>query len=137
MRTEASLRAATLAIRKVVWRALLAGIVERREDPATDGQDKDPQNDRPLPAADCLPSRRLGRLNDLAYADWETFLARAGEKLGINLSGGIKRDPAMESRLEVLQVLRCILGPVVETLILLDRQQWLTEELQVRWLQSS
>jgi hypothetical protein len=35
----------------------------------------------------------------------------------------------LERRLEVLHVLRCILGPVVESWIVLDRTKWVNEEL--------
>lgn len=78
-------------------------------------------------------SKRLGRLNDTAYTDWSTFLAIAQRKLGVEFVDEvpIERDLTLESRLCVLQVLRCLLGPVVESLILLDRQQWLQSELQV------
>lgn len=42
------------------------------------------------------------------------------------------RRKEMESRLEVLHALRCILGPLVESIILLDRLAWIREELEAR-----
>jgi len=39
------------------------------------------------------------------------------------------RDALLERRLEVLHVLRCLLGPVVESLIVLDRLAWVREAL--------
>ena len=75
--------------------------------------------------------RRLGRLNDSVYSDWATFLARAQERLGVRLDPTTcEKDAATESQLEVFQVLRCILGPVIESLILLDREEWLRGELE-------
>ena len=74
--------------------------------------------------------KRLGRLNDAAYRDWEGFLSMAGKKLGLHLTE-MDRDKRMESRLEVFHLLRCVLGPVVESFLLLDRKIWLREALQV------
>lgn len=110
-------------MRKVTYRALLQPILEealrleaaRRVD---DGTGETPEN------------RRLGKLPDAAYADWDTFLARAGEKVGLRWGAGacmLSRE--MESRVAVLHVLRCLLGPVVESLILLDREAWVREAL--------
>lgn len=42
------------------------------------------------------------------------------------------RRKQMESRLEVLHILRCLLGPLVESMILLDRLLWVREELQAQ-----
>jgi hypothetical protein len=90
-------------------------------------------------------SGRLGRLPDAAYADWPVFLATvrassASRDEGREMHGeaegcqgfdlGKEEDrKTMESRLAVLHVLRCLLGPVVESLIILDRVQWLRERL--------
>ncbi|OBZ71352.1 Methyltransferase-like protein 25 [Grifola frondosa] len=117
-RTDSALNAAKLAMKKVVWRALLEGILE---------QCKTAQ-----PTVGNAPYRgvrRLGKLNDSAYTEWAIYLERAGAKLGMSLMQAGERDLRMERRLEVFHVLRCILGPVVETLILLDRHRWLEEEL--------
>ena len=100
--------------------------------------------------------RRLGKINDRAYDHWEVFLKVAGEKMGINLlqqssrpacpsttaigpktteqkletTTAIQREKQrMESRLEVLHTLRCLLGPLVESMILLDRLVWAREQL--------
>ncbi|KAF9811114.1 hypothetical protein IEO21_06663 [Rhodonia placenta] len=125
MRSEVASAATRLAIRKVVWRALLAGILARVPNlPANDNKQADDDDYCPVHL------RRLGKLNDSVYDNWDAFLARAGEKLGVDLMQGHPRDREMESRLEVMHVLRCILGPVVESFILLDRLQWLKEELQ-------
>ena len=98
-------------------------------------------------------SGRLGRLPDAAYADWPVFLATvrassASGGEGREMHGEAKGGEAercegfdlgkeedrktMESRLAVLHVLRCLLGPVVESLIILDRVQWLRERLSER-----
>ncbi|PFH53864.1 hypothetical protein AMATHDRAFT_170291 [Amanita thiersii Skay4041] len=75
--------------------------------------------------------RLLGRLPDSAYSTWEAFLHAAGQKLGVDLSDAPTQDHdlLLERRLEVLHVLRCLIGPLVESLIILDRLEWLKEEL--------
>ncbi|CAL1713441.1 unnamed protein product [Somion occarium] len=110
-----------LAIRKIVWRALLEGIMARSEVTQTD------------PAAK-LEIRRLGRLNNDAYTDRDQFIRRAQTRMGVDLSSQCslsERDENLERRLEVFHVLRCILGPVAETFILLDRERWLNEQLEL------
>ncbi|KAK2459662.1 hypothetical protein APHAL10511_008307 [Amanita phalloides] len=74
--------------------------------------------------------RRLGRLPDSAYANWSAFLSAAGQKLKVDMSASAKneQDLLLERRVEVLHALRCLIGPLVETLIILDRVQWLKEE---------
>ncbi|GLB41959.1 putative methyltransferase domain containing protein [Lyophyllum shimeji] len=125
--SPARLASAQLAIRKVVWRALLgrryaricashASVTETGSTPAM---------------------RRLGRLHDDAYASWPAFLERASERIGVDFSSSTDTDalgPESElaTRLESLHVLRCLLGPVVESYIVLDRVTWLEEELDRR-----
>ncbi|KAG8891316.1 hypothetical protein FRC00_013918, partial [Tulasnella sp. 408] len=90
---------------------------------------------------------QVGRFNDAAYESWDTYLARAAERLdGITYDDLKKREAdanakaSMEGydnaklrrRLEVLHVLRCILGPVVESLLLVDRWMYLREEVDVQ-----
>jgi hypothetical protein len=107
-----------MAIRKVVWRALLEGMV---------GGDVQPKREK----------KKLGKLNDRVYKDWDTFVRVASEKMGLDIPKD--RDRAeeeewrleMEGRLEVLHVLRCLLGPLVESLIILDRLQWIRDQLRV------
>ncbi|KAL6300093.1 methyltransferase domain-containing protein [Sparassis latifolia] len=127
LRTEDTLNAAKLAIKKVVWRALLQGMLEKRR--AETGSLDMHEGQRETAGAGAGP-RRLGRLNNSVYVDWSIFLAQASSKLGVDLAESEGRDMAIESRMEVFHVLRCILGPVVESLILLDRQQYLKEKLQ-------
>ena len=121
------LAAASLAIRKVAWRALLEGVLLRQ----TRGSTSEPSSESAARPPES--SKRLGRLNDTAYTDWSTFLTTAQRKLGVEFvdEASTERDLALERRLCVFQVLRCIMRPVVESLILLDRQQWLQSELQV------
>lgn len=69
------------------------------------------------------------------YTEWENFLGAAGEKMGASFvdedgNPRVLRDLGLESQLEVLQVLRCLLGPVAETLFLEDRLMWLKEALE-------
>lgn len=168
-RTERAGMGACLAVRKVVYRALLQPVIQlaaqcRKE--STDSQEiMSRENNQELTArlglGETPENRRLGKLNDTSYTDWSTFLVSATTKLGISVddltrrhsegqgpgdelppwilnhgddSGGeegVFERLRMESRLEVVHVLRCILGPLIESLILLDRYEWLREELGV------
>lgn len=117
-RTPSALADTTLAFRKMSWRALLAAILYRKA------------QERPSDGGGAPQLKRLGRLNDTAYDSWEAFLAVAERRLGVNLTGEVARDPVIESRLEVFHLLRCILGPVVESFLLLDRKVWLRHQLE-------
>jgi len=57
------------------------------------------------------------------------YLEKAGEKLGVRLEDAGKPVPeGLAFQIEVLYVLRCLMGPVVESLIILDRFLYLVEE---------
>ena len=114
-RSPEATRSTRLSFRKATWRALLAGIIQER------GAAQDTE----------MMGRRLGRVNDTAYDSWESFLRVSGDKFGLDLAG-VERDRETAGRVEVFQFLRCVLGPVVESFILLDRKLWLQQELQVR-----
>ncbi|KAH9849506.1 methyltransferase domain-containing protein [Lenzites betulinus] len=123
-RSEESLRDARLALRKIVWRALIQDSLAAEKSSSGKGLDEtSPEEGIGLP-------KRLGRLNDAAYADWETFVHRVQAKLGLP-DGKLERaDRAVERRIEVFHVLRCLLGPVIESLILRDRALWVRDMLQ-------
>lgn len=129
-RTEETVEDARFALRKVVWRAVLEETLQKHRDsgpaPGDSGDASAPetQQDRPRP-------RRLGRLNDSAYKDWETFVRTVRTKLELVDADIPAPDPEMERRIEVFHTLRCIAGPAVESLILLDRLAWMQEELEV------
>ena len=110
-------------MRKVAWRAMLERVVLDRSE-AMNGH-------RSMRPEEGAQAHRLGRLSDTAYTDWRTFLSVAEKRLGVEL-GGVERDVHAESRLGVFHFLRCLAGPVVESLLLLDRRAWLCSELQVR-----
>jgi len=111
----------------VVWRALLqrslnlSSSSSSEDDPsASTGTGSKPIN------------RRLGRLPDSAYTDWQTFLRAASIRLGIpsdNIDTSLPPTRVDESPLEVLHVLRCLLGPFIESLIIKDRVSWVREQL--------
>lgn len=73
--------------------------------------------------------RRLGKLNDKLYADWNTFLNSASGKLQAGPIVCPDHDElrTLERRLSALHVLRCLLGPCVESLIIWDRYMWAKE----------
>lgn len=118
-----------MAIKKVLYRALITPALVRSEaenaELSTSGFDK--------------TKRRIGKLNDKAYTSFENFLAVASKKLGFDiyekLSNFIIIDPRMLAEtkiarlIEVLQALRCTLGPAMESLIILDRIIWLWESV--------
>lgn len=74
-------------------------------------------------------TRRLGKLNDKAYVDWKTFLTSASTRLQIGPLESA-HDEVMERRLSTLHVLRCLLGPCIESLIIWDRYMWVMEVLK-------
>ncbi|KAJ7175394.1 methyltransferase domain-containing protein [Mycena filopes] len=132
-RTPESRADATLALRKVVWRAIIgARFAAQAKTTADDGAAKDDgTGDRPV-------MRRLGRLNNTVYADWKTFARAAGTRIGPESppEGDSELDLDAEetrlvSELEVLHVLRCIIGTLVESLITMDREQWVQEQLEL------
>ncbi|KAI0770455.1 methyltransferase domain-containing protein [Fomes fomentarius] len=127
IQSEESLQEAKLAMRKVVWRALVEDELRKVE--------QDGKHARRSTATASEPNARtarprLGRLNDAVYADWDTFISTVRGKLGVNAKTVARPDARIERRIEVFHTLRCILGPVVESLILLDRLAWVQEELQ-------
>ncbi|KAJ7081386.1 methyltransferase domain-containing protein [Mycena belliarum] len=127
-RTPESRADATLALRKVVWRAVIGARFAKTLAADSDEQAaKDGTGDRPV-------MRRLGRLNNTAYADWATFARAAGARIGVDFAPGDALDAAEQrlvSELEVLHVLRCIVGPLVESVIIADRAQWVREQLRL------
>ncbi|KAJ7465308.1 methyltransferase domain-containing protein [Mycena latifolia] len=120
---------ATLALRKVVWRAIIgARFAKTLQNTEEEVAKLDGTGDRPV-------MRRLGRLNNSAYVDWETFARVAGERIGVDFGPDDELNAAergLISELEVLHVLRCIIGPLVESLIIIDRAQWVQEQLDGR-----
>ncbi|KIY52182.1 hypothetical protein FISHEDRAFT_35749 [Fistulina hepatica ATCC 64428] len=139
----------SLAVRKVAWRALLGrnlktlpaklhglnGTTRRmNEVPSDDSSNAVP---KPLARVSCLGTtgtgnnhdmRRLGRLNHAAYASWDIFCSRASEKIGVSIHD-YERDSQLERQLQILHVLRCLCGPLVESLFVLDRVRWFEEQL--------
>lgn len=90
---------------------------------------------------------QVGRFNDAAYESWDTYLARVSERLDGVTYDDLKRregnanakarmegddNARLRRRLELLHVLRCMLGPVVESLLLVDRWMYLREEVDVQ-----
>ncbi|KAG1797859.1 methyltransferase domain-containing protein [Suillus plorans] len=143
LRNETSARETSLAIRKVVFRALLQpvlqkiGALEASANHTATSSSYDVEELRGV--GQTQENRRLGKLPDAAYKDWETFLDRATSKIGVRLDQIATQLPVyihdkhrrmqLESALSVLHVLRCIMGPLIESLILLDRHEWIREEL--------
>jgi hypothetical protein len=130
-RTLESRADATLALRKVVWRAIIGARFAKalQKTGSEEGPVKvDGTGDRPV-------MRRLGRLNNTVYTDWKTFANVAGKRIGVDFGPDNELDAeerVLISELEVLHVLRCIIGPLVESLIIKDRQQWVQEHLDER-----
>lgn len=141
LKSEGAIRSAELALRKVVYRALLQPVLHAAAAHLKALGDRAMLSERPVQSSvgETLENRKLGKLNDKAYQDWPTFLECATNKLGIDraaisasLPDWLTHEAArlrMESALFVLQTLRCILGPLIETLILLDRRDWIQHEL--------
>ncbi|KIJ54760.1 hypothetical protein M422DRAFT_64012 [Sphaerobolus stellatus SS14] len=127
--TPASRKTAELAIRKVVYRALFGKLALAGKSP---GHADDLQDDRIL---------KIGRLPDTVYTSIETFISEAERKTGTKIQrpipvlddGGDDTEYSeLLSCLEVLHALRSRIGPVVESLIIVDRYLYLVENLQGR-----
>ncbi|KAI0034620.1 methyltransferase domain-containing protein [Vararia minispora EC-137] len=126
--TPQTAASAELSIKKVVYRALLEPFLSPATQPGTG-------------PASSASRKRLGRLNDNSYDSFPHFLSRAFSKMGILLPSsaavdGVPTAPEASAwaerrqrQLEVLHVLRCIVGPSIETAILCDRLVWLREAL--------
>lgn len=141
LKSEDTVRKAELALRKVVYRALIQPVLQAVAVQSSVISDYATLSERLIQPGlgETFENRRLGKLNDKSYQDWPTFLECATDKLGIDLVAISKSLPdwfiheegrqRMESALFLLQALRCILGPLIETLILLDRRDWIRQEL--------
>ncbi|KAF8585737.1 hypothetical protein K439DRAFT_1409758 [Ramaria rubella] len=108
---------AQLAIRKVVYRALY-GLLTAPTNPPVN---PDSAAERPI---------KIGRLPDSAYSSVQEFISEANKKTGTHLPITPVDERAhreLMSCLEVLHVLRSRIGPIVESLILIDRYLYLTE----------
>ncbi|KAL5529577.1 hypothetical protein ACEPAG_5562 [Sanghuangporus baumii] len=116
--TEAT-SATELAMKKVLYRALVSPLLDRSNEAGV--------------------SQKLGKLNSKAYESFGGFLDMAGRKMEIDLLSSFMEIIARASvaaeidklsrRVRTLHALRCLLGPPVESLIILDRYLWLHEEV--------
>ena len=122
-----------LAVKKIVFRALLVRVL--------------PPDFNPQPSQDGEPDERaprLGRLHDSAYDNWQAFIRVAAvryqldtittdgpqDEADLNGVGETVNEWTLQARqISLLHILRCVLGPVVESLILLDRYIFLRENL--------
>ena len=156
-----------LAIRKVAWRGLLEKALQNATwMPDTSSMEEENQNRNSATVPARWPrdkgeensfdvkhqksgigmSRRLGKLRDAAYTNWNTFLHIAEQRMRVkfpsdefdpdeteSIAAGPKsrktERETLERALEVLHVLRCLVGPVVESTILRDRMEWVRQEL--------
>jgi hypothetical protein len=121
---------AELAVQKVVWRAILARILQTEVDQSL---------------------IRLGKLPKRAYHSYSDFLHVCAEKLGmqydilLNASNRLRLDDGehltvppqppqkLANQLAVLHVLRCLAGPVIESWIILDRKRWIERLIGHEW----
>lgn len=118
-------------MRKITWRALLEDVLQKPQDETDDGQLGLKASNDDTTEIQRNRQKRLGKLNDQAFANWETFIRVVQGKLRCQLADFPEPSCRAERRIEVLHMLRCIVGPVVESYILLDRFAWILEELKV------
>ncbi|KAF8321996.1 uncharacterized protein EI90DRAFT_3131247 [Cantharellus anzutake] len=160
---------ASLARRKVVYRALLGRYVQRvhghdvvRVDDNRDGDrgyggscegDRDEGEMLPGSGPMSIHGKRLGRMRDSVYSSWETFLKIALERFDLpptvplpsslpshNHSNAGKENPRtgiddlfpkkLYRQIELLHVLQALVGPVIESLIVVDRVLYVAEGLE-------
>lgn len=119
--------ATALSIRKVTYRALLS----RRLDPSARAETGS-SGLRQVHWA----QKRVGRLASSAYRDFNSYLTIATKRLQVreallDTETPMQPDESnLQSKLETLYVLRCFMGPVIESYIALDRLLYLQEHLQ-------
>ncbi|TRM61166.1 methyltransferase domain-containing protein [Schizophyllum amplum] len=152
VQTPEALTNATLAVRKIVWRALLSHDFSLKPFTAkSTSREFELHSDLSCARGETPSARRqscigtegtgmrpemqrLGKLNNKFYDNWEDFVAAAAERMGFKpIQEGTRPDPekryALENQLSVLHILRCMTGPLVESLVVSDRRAWLVEQL--------
>ena len=119
--------ATALSIRKVTYRALFS----RRLDPSARAEIGS-SGPREVQWA----QKRVGRLASSAYRDFNHYLTLAAKRLQVSEALVDTKTPMqpdesnLQFKLETLYVLRCFMGPVIESYIALDRLLYLQEHLQ-------
>lgn len=114
-RSVDTIASTVIALRKIVYRALISPNVRGVGNDGT------------------KYSSGKGKLSNRAFFDFSTFLKKWSEEKGLDLTAlenvalPIRVD--LSRRIEVLHTLRSILGPLIESLIIIDRILWLRENL--------
>lgn len=137
--SDASWRDSHLSRRKVVYRALLGHLLAPRFSRSVDTITMDESGDGE--GLNVLEGKKLGRLNSSAYASWATFLQQTSFRLGLPDVMDLKYPPGSErkppdrlpQRLACLHTMRCLLGPVIESLLIIDRVLYLADHLDPKW----
>jgi hypothetical protein len=115
-----------LSIRKVTYRALLSQRLNPSARVETSSSDL-----REVHWA----QKRVGRLASSAYRDFNHYLALAAKQLQVgetmlDTQTQMRPDESdLQTTLEILYVLRCFMGPAIESYIALDRLLYLQEHL--------
>lgn len=105
--------------------------------------------ERTITGSATLGGMKLGRLNSKAYIDWETFLQDTLIRLSLSASPSLSPLANLDlegilqsykgkeaiptnlpARLACLHVLRSMVGPIIESLIIADRVLYLAESLK-------
>ncbi|KAH8117013.1 methyltransferase domain-containing protein [Phellopilus nigrolimitatus] len=124
LRTPEKTSATELAVKKVLYRALVTPCLQQAMDSRSE-------------TGPALP--RLGKFNSKAYESFGVFLHYASQKIGVDFVGQYTEDNSdletvcstpLARRIETIHAMRCLLGPPVESLIILDRLLWIQESLR-------
>ncbi|KZS86949.1 hypothetical protein SISNIDRAFT_394024, partial [Sistotremastrum niveocremeum HHB9708] len=115
---------AALALRKVAFRALLAKLVHSVKSSEDAGIGLEPSS------GDWVPPRSIGRLPDRVYVDFPTYISRIWTERVLSSRATPQEESTLLRRLEILHLLRCFLGPLVESLLVTDRFVALQETLE-------
>ncbi|KZT36635.1 hypothetical protein SISSUDRAFT_930715 [Sistotremastrum suecicum HHB10207 ss-3] len=128
---------AALALRKVAFRALLAKLVHSVKSSEDAGIGLEPSS------GEWVPPRSIGRLPDRVYVDFPTYVSAALQKHSpdpeisriwtervLSSRATPQEESTLLRRLEILHLLRCFLGPLVESLLVTDRFVALQETLE-------
>ena len=142
--SDASWNDSRLSRRKVVYRALLGRLLSQKTPRSSRGVDGIVMDENGEgEGLNVLGGKKLGRLNSSAYASWATFLQQTSFRLGLSDITDPESHPEsrrrpldehrLPSRLACLHTMRCLLGPVIESLLIIDRVLYLIDHLDPKW----
>lgn len=125
-----------LARRKVLYRALLGRLYQEHNLPPLFPGQKDVTTEQVEQLPNPLEGKRMGRLPGSAYTSFSVFLSHALPRLGDITLPPLTEDldqSVFARRFLGFVVFRSLLGPLIESAIIVDRVLFLSEALPDGW----